>query len=57
MEIALTPTGVITGDVLKAAEPLRSAWVRALKSSYVAGERLWNVAEWTQSDDLRLIVG
>jgi hypothetical protein len=51
LEIALTPTGVITGHVLKDGEPLRSAWVRALKSGYVDGERAWSVAGWAESDD------
>src|SRR5262245_12909604 len=51
LELVMTPAGVIAGRVFRKDGPLRSAWVRALKSVYLDGERTWSIADWTQTDD------
>jgi hypothetical protein len=51
LEIRMTPTAVIAGHVLLKGEPLRNAVVRALKPTYVDGERQFRVVDWSQTDD------
>jgi|SRR5579871_2382212 len=51
LEIAMTPTGVITGHVLLNGAPVRNSIVRALKSTYFDGERHFSVVDWAKTDD------
>jgi hypothetical protein len=57
LELVMTPAGVITGHVLRGAEPLRHAIVRAMKIGYIDGERTWAASDsstaiqWTLTDD------
>jgi hypothetical protein len=52
VEIAITPTGVITGRVARpGGEAVANAWVRALKAWYSGGDRTLRVADWAQTDD------
>jgi hypothetical protein len=51
ISIAMMPTGVISGRVLDQGRPVRDVWVRAMRATYVNGERSLNIARYVPSDD------
>jgi protocatechuate 3,4-dioxygenase beta subunit len=50
--VTMIPTGVMTGRVLDNGRPVRNVIVRAMRASFVDGERSLSIAEYARSDDL-----